>query len=240
MKRISLVAVIALFASVAGLAQTAKIEVKYDTTVVYSGNTGHNRANSTVSSESWVTAFPKSVSSVQTFRLSVDTATFLQTFPKSVSSVQTSIIPRTDPFLDMLFNGLVHKEGVNGITVTKSLLDLIPEIDTYVEVNGITIKKVIAKLEQIDVYSSKNDDAKKIIRGVCEDASIHKSNIVVLMRIKNENENIVFYGEKEMDYFRSVIMFSDNKEECVLIRLTGQFFKDDIKQIITDKKKSAK
>jgi hypothetical protein len=62
----------------------------------------------------------------------------------------------------------------------------------------------------------------------------------VLMRIKNESANIVFYGdsrENQKDGLKSIIMFSENQNECVLIRLFGTFNQEDIKQIININKK---
>jgi hypothetical protein len=211
MKRISLIAVIALFASVAGLAQEVESIVdKIDTTFVSSKNAARSSATATATGS-------RSNISI---------------------NLESPLLRVGRSSLNPLFDELGRTEGVNGITVTKSLLDLLPEINAYVEGSGIEIKKIVAKLEQIDVYSSSNADAKNKMRAVCSNFPFRGN--VVLMRIKNENENVVFYGENENDYFRSIVMLSDNQEECVLIRLTGKFFKNDIKQIITDQRKKAK
>jgi hypothetical protein len=143
---------------------------------------------------------------------------------------------------------LSKRDDVTTITITKSLLDVIPDIDSYVEENGINIKKAVAKLEQIDIVSSKSAAAKKIMRTVNDDmmsiisGGKRVGNRVVLMRIKKEGDNVVFYGEKDpkSDDLKSLILFSDNKsdkENSVLIRLMGVFNKDEIKQIIKIKSK---
>jgi hypothetical protein len=219
MKRISLIAVIALFASVAGLAQEGEsitFKLRVDSADVSSYVFSYRVANDSI-----VSSRGSAASAVSGTRLSTGFT-----------------VPSRPSPLNPLFDELARTEGVTGITVTKSLLDLLPEINSYVEGSGIDIKKIVAKLDQIDVYSSSNGDAKSKMRVIC--GGFTYKGCVVLMRIKNENENVVFYGENENDYFRSIVMFSDNQEECVLIRLTGKFFKDDTKQIITSQREKSK
>jgi hypothetical protein len=143
------------------------------------------------------------------------------------------------PF-DRIFKRLSIGEDVTILTITKSLLDIMPEMHSYVAVNGIDVQKVIAKLEHMDILISKNDEAKRIMRTITQVAQ--GENREVLMRIKNDGEDIMFYGETDAknDNLKSLIMFSDNKEECTLIRLIGTFSKDDFKQIIKLKGKNAK
>jgi hypothetical protein len=120
-----------------------------------------------------------------------------------------------------------------------------PDINSYVEENGVNIQKVVAKLEHIDIVSSTSDAAKKIMRTVNNDVISTRPDgkKVVLMRIKKEEENIVFYGEKDAknENIKSLILFSDSKsdkENSILIRLVGVFNKDDLKQIIKIKSKN--
>jgi hypothetical protein len=236
MKRISLIAVIALFASVTGVAQDTKIDVRYKI-ATFPDNFGVRiyadslRRVVRINADSLHRVFGAQkdvLASFQIFRDSLSGNPFT-----SIAGHGASI---SRSFFNRSLEQLAQKKDVTAITVTKSLLDIMPEIHSYVEDNGIEIKKVIVKLEQIDVYTSKNEDAKKIMREICT-RSI-SLNLKVLMRIKNEDDNIVFYGEQGNDAsITSVIMFSDNQEECVLIRLTGVFNKDEIKQIIKIKGK---
>ncbi|MDR2026542.1 MAG: DUF4252 domain-containing protein [Prevotellaceae bacterium] len=138
--------------------------------------------------------------------------------------------------LEIFLQELSRKKGVTAITITKPLLDIMPEIHSYIEDSGMDIQKVIPKLEQIDVFKSKDEEAKKFMRN--SPTSRGGNEVLmrgneVLMRIKNEKENISIYGNIDgNNAIRSIIMFSDNEEECVLIRIMGLFDRNELKQII--------
>jgi hypothetical protein len=51
------------------------------------------------------------------------------------------------------------------------------------------------------------------------------------MKIKEDGNNVVFYGQKSGNFIQSLVMFVDGDNECVLIRLLGQFTTEDIKKI---------
>ncbi|MDR1593251.1 MAG: DUF4252 domain-containing protein [Prevotellaceae bacterium] len=251
MKRISLIAVIALFASVAGVAQDTKMDVRYKigadsvTVVTFPNNFGTfpNNFGVRINADSLHRVFSFNNIPIIIFDSAAKNIIF-----DSVAKENLRNIHEFEPFInlsliDRQLESLAQKKDVTAITVTKSFLDIMPEIHSYVEENGMEIKKIIAKLEQVDVYSSKNENTKKFMREISIISmrnGLHR-NMEVLMRIKNETDDIVFYKEQDSKgNIKSLIMFSDNKkenEECVLIRLTGQFFTDDIKQIIKNKKK---
>jgi hypothetical protein len=208
MKRISLIAVIVLFASVSGLAQKDTV-----------------RRNSNSSSVSYVTT--------------------------GVTEHRRNNV--TNMHIDHLLRQLSaeEEEGITAITVTKSLLDVMPEIHSYVEENGVNIKKVIAKLEHLDVFISENPmgavKLKNINKEIVSSPFSTVFPIEVLLKFKNEQENFIFYGEKSPDSgnFVSFIMFSENRDmeeklRGVLIRLTGTFSKNEIEQIIRLKRGTKK
>jgi hypothetical protein len=259
MKKISLIAVILLFASVSGRAQNAK----FDTIVI------PDIQLSEVNVEP--VELENVLASLDLQELGIDSITPASASSSSRGSVssRSSVSSRVsvsrsgstsgtgnngdcgcgddgDYRFDKGLEKLSIIDDVTAITITESLLDMMPDVNSYVEKNGVNIQKVIAKLQQIDIASSTNDEAKKIMR----DVNRHLNReATVLMRVKNEKEDVVFYGtkgtkgNKSDDTIRSLILFSDNKtnnESSVLIRLKGVFNTDDIKNIIKIKGKSAK
>jgi hypothetical protein len=128
-----------------------------------------------------------------------------------------------------------HKE-ITQISITKGLINLMPDMASSVNMNGVDIKKLTGKLDQIDIFTSEDDAAKKMMRQELTSFLKTDKSYEVLMKIKDEEENIVFYGQKEGIFFKSLIMFTDDGEECVIIRLLGKFTPEDI-QKVTEKKK---
>jgi hypothetical protein len=242
MKKISLIAVILLFASVSGRAQNAK----FDTIVIPDIRFSELNVEPV--------ALENVLASLDLQELGIDSITPASSSSRSSISVNTfgisnSVISPGFIGIDGNYHfergleRLAFIDDVTAITVTEALLDMMPDIRSYVEENGIKIQKVVAKLQQIDVASSANDEAKKIMR----DVSRHLNReATVLMRVKNKKDDIVFYGtksSKDDNVIQSLIMFSDNKtnkESSVLIRLKGVFDTDDIKNIIRIKGNNAK
>jgi hypothetical protein len=151
------------------------------------------------------------------------------------------------PWMENLFNELAAEKDVTVIRITKSLLQMMPDIAASVDVdnakmNGVDIKKLSPKLDQIDIFVSKKPYTRERMREI--NKSLLNANLIkyplteVLMRIKTETSNVVFYGYKDLkDMFRSFVMFVDSEEECVLINLVGKFSVEDIKQVIDNNTK---
>jgi hypothetical protein len=138
-------------------------------------------------------------------------------------------------------NQLAEKNGVTAMSISKSMLDLFPEMTASVEKNGVDIKKISNQIDQIDIFVSKTEEAKNNIN------STHKMLMnspfnEVFMRIKDETSNIVFYGFKDTDntdkLITSFIMYIKSEQESVLIRLIGGFTLQDINEIIKMKKEN--
>jgi hypothetical protein len=244
MKRRSLFVVMLLLASVSGLTQDAKSDVKYDTIIIPQMQFSELNFD-TIDVENMHVDL---LAAWNSWELTNDS--LQHTIPSSRSSSSVSVfrfdhgtVSNGDYYFEQGLDRLSFIDDITAITVTKSLLDMMPEIRSYVEDNGVNIQKVVAKLQQIDVASSANDDAKHIMR----DINRHLNReAIVLMRVKNETDDIIFYGtqgSKGDNNISSLIMFSDNKkskESSVLIRLMGVFNTDDIKQIIMIKGKKTK
>jgi hypothetical protein len=191
MKKINLIAVIALFTSVAGVAQKKDVVVSH----------------------------PQK---------------------DTVTSTYNAVTSR---FINNLSAQLSEQEGVTSITVTKALLDMIPEIHSHIEENGMNIKQVISKLEHINVFISVDNPAAANMMKNINKQIISQSFIDILLNIKKTQNNVTFYGEKSFmspNSYHSFIMFMESEMKCVLIRLVGKFNKTEIEEIIKLNKESKK
>ena len=130
-----------------------------------------------------------------------------------------------------LFEKLGDNKHITTVYVSKALLNMFPGMADQVNVDGVDVKDIVSKLEQIDIYTSDNEEGSQLIRTEAKKLQSQSKSYEVLMRIKDEGENVIFYAEKEKDRFKSLIMFVDGSNECTLIRLLGSFTAEDIQNV---------
>jgi len=131
-----------------------------------------------------------------------------------------------------LFEKLGDNEHITTVYISKALLNMFPAMADKVDVNGVDVKNIVAKLEQIDIYTSDQKEASQLIRTEAQKLQTQSKTYEVLMRIKDGSDNIIFYAEKAKDRFKSLIMFVDEGDECTLIRLLGSFTAEDVQKVI--------
>jgi hypothetical protein len=133
---------------------------------------------------------------------------------------------------DNLFNKLADRDDITQVTVTKALLNMMPGILSSMNVEWIDMKKIALGLEQLDIFAAESEGAKQLIRQTANELLKKDKSYEVLMKIKDGNDNVAFYGQKEGTLIKSLIMFSDDNFDCTLIRLLGKFTTEDIKAIV--------
>ncbi|GHU71915.1 hypothetical protein FACS189413_14260 [Bacteroidia bacterium] len=131
-----------------------------------------------------------------------------------------------------LFDKLADNEHITSVYISKALLNMFPAMADKVDVDGVDIHKIVNKLEQIDIYTSENKEAMQLIRTEAKKLQTSNKSFEVLMKIKDDGEDVIFYAEKaDKNKFKSLVMFVDSADECVLIRLLGNFTAEDIQEI---------
>jgi hypothetical protein len=93
------------------------------------------------------------------------------------------------------------------------------------------VKNIINKLDQIDIFTSQDDDTRKLMVKEATNYFADNKAYEVLMRVKDKKDNVVFYGQKDGDFFTSLVMFVNNEDNCALIRMLGKFTPQDIQNI---------
>ncbi|GHT49225.1 hypothetical protein FACS189440_14560 [Bacteroidia bacterium] len=136
-----------------------------------------------------------------------------------------------------LFNKFADHPDITQVTITKALLNMVPGMTSSVDMNGVDLSDIMNKLEQIDIFTSKENAAKQLMRTNAIDHFKRNKSYEVLMKIKDKENNVVFYGLKDGDFIKSLVMFVDGDDECVLIRLLGKFTTQDIQKITESTKK---
>jgi len=154
----------------------------------------------------------------------------------SLLLVQTSF---AQDKLSDLFSKLDGKDNVTQVTITKAMLNMMPNTGSSINMNGIDVKNFINKLDQIDIFTSEDADMKKLM--VKEATEYFSGNTAydILMKVKNKKDNAVLYGQKDGDLFTSLVMFVNSEDDCTLIRMLGKFTPQDIQDITNATKQGA-
>ena len=130
-----------------------------------------------------------------------------------------------------LLNKFYGNENITQVTISKSMLEMIPSLSASANVNGIEIKNILVKIDKIDVFTSGDADAKKMMAKETIKHLNGNKTYEVLMRVKDKKDDVVFYGEKNGDHFSSLVMFVNEEDNCVLVRILGKFTPQDIQDI---------
>ncbi len=126
-----------------------------------------------------------------------------------------------------IFDKLANDKNITTVFISKALLGMAPMNN----MSGLNIQNLTNKLDQLEIYTGKLSSATKLMRTQMKsliDSKTHE----LLMSVKDENGTVTFYTQKEKDKFKSLIMFVDNTNECIIIQLLGTFSAEDIKNVV--------
>jgi hypothetical protein len=132
-----------------------------------------------------------------------------------------------------LFERFSEEKHISMVTITKSLFQMMPDMDT--NTSGIDIKPLISKLDQMEVYASEEKNTVQMMRETVKKHIKSNKSYEVMMMIKDEGSNIDFYIEKESnDIIKSFLMVADEEDEYSIIRLLGKFTLEDLQKLAGD------
>jgi hypothetical protein len=139
---------------------------------------------------------------------------------------------------DKVFDKLVDNKDITQVIVTKALLKMLPSMISSVDMNmnGMDIKSIINKLDQVNIFTSDNSAAKKLMRKEITTHLKNDKSYEILMKIKDKEDDVTFFGQKDGAFIKSLVMFVDGGEgsnnECVIIQLLGKFTMEDIQNVM--------
>lgn len=135
-----------------------------------------------------------------------------------------------------LFDKLANNDNVTVVYISKALLDMMPNLEATA--GNTDLKKLANKLEQIEIYTC-DDDSKTIKLMQTEmKALLQDKSYASLMSIKEKDQFVNFFGHKQNDRYKDLIMTVDEGKSVTIIRIKGNFTSDDVKDVI--KKTSTK
>lgn len=128
-----------------------------------------------------------------------------------------------------IFDTLAEDRNISVITITKALFNLIPNAGDNA---GVEIAHMKDKLDRLDIFTAENPSSIKRIKAFANQELKSKKKYEVLMMMRDEDSETVFYVERGSgERIRSFIMYTEEKEDCTLIRLVGSFTLEDVQKV---------
>lgn len=127
-----------------------------------------------------------------------------------------------------LFDRLSKFKGISSIYISKSMLNLVGDMD--LNMGDMNVKDISKKLDQIEIYTATDSKTMKYMSYEVSRVSKNK-DYELLMNIKKDGEDLTFYGVKDKKNFKEMIMITSKNGKGVIIRMVGNFSIDDIQKI---------
>jgi hypothetical protein len=137
------------------------------------------------------------------------------------------------------------KDGIVGSTyITRSMLDMVPDM----RIGNMAIIEFGDALEQVEIYTNAKNKSHYWQASVMEDQAITivtNEKYELLMQLSEDNTSVAFYAKRLPDnkeIVKDLVMIRSEEDpvftrKCQVIRIVGEFFLDDIRNVTKQKKK---
>lgn len=134
------------------------------------------------------------------------------------------------------FEKLSEEKNLTRVTITKTLFSLMPSFASeQVDMNGVDIAHLVNKLDHLDIFTSEDSQVIQLMREGMKKHIKNNKAYEALMLVKDNESDVAFYIEKgEGKLIKSLIMFVDDSEDCVLMRILGSFTLEDIQKVTSN------
>ena len=127
------------------------------------------------------------------------------------------------------FDKYAEMEGVTSVYISKSMLSLLPNVNSTV--NGIHIGDIANRLDNIQILSS--DESAIISKLRKETADINTQNgYEELMRVRGNGEKTTIYFKDKKGKKKEFVLLVDEKDELTIISIVGDLTLQEIQGII--------
>ena len=99
-----------------------------------------------------------------------------------------------------------------------------------IHMGGANIRDIANKLEQLEIYTAESKESSTMMKKDIEVLARNKT-YELLMNLKDGMQTITFYALKNKDKFRELIMVTKETDQCVIIRMVGDFTMADIQKV---------
>ena len=127
------------------------------------------------------------------------------------------------------FDKYAEMEGVTSVYISKSMLSLLPNVNSTV--NGIHIGNIASRLDNIQILSCEEADVAQKLRK--ETSHINPENgYEELMRVRENGEKTTIYFKDKKRKKKEFVLLVDEKDEFTIISIMGDLTLQEIQGMI--------
>ena len=127
------------------------------------------------------------------------------------------------------FDKYAEMEGVTSVYISKSMLGLLPDVDSTI--NGIHIGNIASRLDNIQILSSDESAIISKLRKETTDINT-KNGYEELMRVRENGEKNTIYFKDKKGKKKEFILLVDEKDEFTIISIVGDLTLKEIQGMI--------
>lgn len=124
---------------------------------------------------------------------------------------------------------LSDNKQITTVFISKALLSMMPT-NMNLDIGSVDIKKIAGKIDQMEIYTSGEKEGIQLMKTAMSSFQGNKE-YEILMKVKDSNQNVTFYAQKDKDFFKDLVMCVEG-DNYVIMRITGTFTSEDIQQIV--------
>lgn len=133
---------------------------------------------------------------------------------------------------DKLFEKYADKDNVTSVYISKSMFQMMPD---NMRAGGLDLGNLKGKIYNLQILTSENKEVKEQMKADF-DAVVGKDH-ELLMKVKSDDTRASFFVKQKGEKISELIMLTDDEEDYVVMRLTGDFTIQDIRQIAEEVEK---
>lgn len=133
---------------------------------------------------------------------------------------------------DKLFEKYADKDNVTSVYISKSMFQMMPD---NMRAGGLDLGNLKGKIHNLQILTSENKEVKEQMKADF-DAVVGKDH-ELLMKVKSDDTRASFFVKQKGEKISELIMLTDDEEDYVVMRLTGDFTIQDIRQIAEEMEK---
>ena len=127
------------------------------------------------------------------------------------------------------FDKYAEMEGVTSVYISKSMLSLLPNVDSTI--NGMHIGNIANRLDNIQILSCEEADVTNQLRK--ETSHINpKNGYEELMRVRENGEKTTIYFKDKKGQKKEFVLLVDEKDEFTIISIVGDLTLQEIQGMI--------
>ena len=133
---------------------------------------------------------------------------------------------------DKLFEKYADKDNVTSVYISKSMFQMMPD---NMRAGGLDLGNLKGKIHNLQILTSENKEVKEQMKADF-DAVVGKDH-ELLMKVKSDDTRASFFVKQKGEKISELIMLTDDEEDYVVMRLTGDVTIQDIRQIAEEMEK---